>query len=117
MPVALLFYALFAISKIAWLTPTSHDFGEILRGESKTHIFEFRNISDAPLLIDNVRTECGCTSSDWEETPVEAGKIGKITITYDASKAGYFKKKIIVWMKGQKSSEKLWIEGEVSSEK
>ena len=113
MPIALLFYTLLTLSKVAWTTPTTHDFGEIEKGVSKTHIFEFKNISDIPLLIDNVRTECGCTASEWEETPIESGKIGKITVTFDATKSGYFKKKLIVWFHGQRTSEKLWIEGDV----
>ena len=98
---------------MTWTTPTEHDFGSIEKGVPKTHIFEFKNISNTPLLIDNVRTECGCTASEWEETPIETGKIGKITVTYDAHKSGYFRKKLIVWFSGQKTSEKLWIEGEV----
>ena len=100
-------------SKITWTTPTDHDFGEILRGKPVTHIFEFKNISEAPLLIDNVRADCGCTAPDWEEEPVVAGKTGKITVTYDAAKSGYFKKKLTVWIKGQRKPEKLEIEGEV----
>ena len=81
-----------------------------------TYIFEFKNTSNAPLIIDNVRTDCGCTASDWEETPVEAGAQGRITIHFDASKTGYFKKKITVWIKGMKKAEKLSIEGEVTEE-
>ena len=107
------FYVLLTLSKVAWTSPTSHDFGNILRGVPQTHIFEFKNISTAPLIIDNVRTDCGCTATDWEETPVAVGEKGKISITYDAAKTGYFKKKITVWLHGQRSCEKLWIEGEV----
>ena len=109
-------FTLFTDSKIIWTTPTTHDFGEILRGKSVTYIFEFKNTSNAPLIIDNVRTDCGCTASDWEETPVEAGAQGRITIHFDASKTGYFKKKITVWIKGMKKAEKLSIEGEVTEE-
>ena len=105
--------AFLTLSKVEWTSPTSHDFGSILRGASQTHVFEFKNISNAPLLIDNVRTDCGCTATDWEETPVGVGGKGKITITYDANKKGYFRKKITVWLHGQRQSEKLWIEGEV----
>lgn len=100
-------------SKITWTTPKDHDFGEILRGKPATHIFEFKNISATPLLIDNVRAECGCTATDWEEEPIESGKLGKITVTYDAAKSGYFRKKMTVWIKGQRKPEKLEIEGEV----
>ena len=106
-------FALFETSKLSWTTPQSHDFGEILRGSSQTHVFEFKNLSNKPLTIDNVRTDCGCTASDWEEEPVKPNALGKITITFDAAKVGYFQKKITVWIRGQKQAEKLSIEGEV----
>jgi Protein of unknown function (DUF1573) len=60
-----------------------------------------------------VRTDCGCTASDWDEEPVKPNALGKITITFDATKSGYFQKKITVWIRGQKQAEKLSIEGEV----
>ena len=100
-------------SKVTWITPTTYDFGQILRGSTTTHFFEFKNTTDAPLVIDNVRTSCGCTASDWEEEPVKPKTQGKITITFDATKSGFFKKKITVWIRGQKKSETLYIEGEV----
>lgn len=102
--------------KMEWVSPTTHDFGELLRGKEVTHVFEFKNTSDKPLVIDNVRTDCGCTASDWEEEPVPVGQVGRITIRFDASKLGYFKKKITVWVKGVKKPEKLSIEGEVKEE-
>jgi hypothetical protein len=106
-------FTLFDTSKINWMTPQDHDFGEIRRGSTHTHVFEFKNLSDKPLTIDNVRTDCGCTASDWEEEPVKPNALGKITITFDATKVGYFQKKITVWIRGQKQAEKLTIEGEV----
>ncbi len=106
-------FSLLETSKVDWTTPTSHDFGEILRGSAQTHIFEFKNLTDKPLTIDNVRTDCGCTASDWEEEPVKPNAQGKITVIFDATKSGYFQKKITVWIRGQKQAEKLSIEGEV----
>jgi hypothetical protein len=100
-------------SKIEWTSPTSHDFGLIAKGGDAKHIFTFRNRSNAPLIIDNVRTDCSCTASDWDAAPVAPNAIGKITISYDAHKKGYFKKHLTVWIHGQKQAEKLVIEGEV----
>lgn len=99
--------------KLQWTTPQTHDFGNVLRGQVVTYFFEYKNISNEPLVLDNVRTDCGCTASDWEETPTETGKIGKISITFESSKIGYFRKKITVWIRGQRTPEKLSIEGEV----
>jgi Protein of unknown function (DUF1573) len=105
--------SIFFNSNVQWTTPTEHDFGEIERGKSQTYIFIFKNISDKPIVVDNVRTDCGCTASDWENTPILPNATGKISITFDAFKEGYFRKKITVWIHKQKKSETLYIEGEV----
>jgi Protein of unknown function (DUF1573) len=103
----------FAPSKIEWTTPTSHYFGLIAYRVDAKHVFTFRNISNAPLIIDNVRADCSCTASDWDEAPIAPNAVGKITVEYDARKRGFFKKRLTVWLHGQKQSEKLTIQGEV----
>ena len=109
----LLFTLNYAPSKIEWTTSTNHDFGLILRGVVAKHIFTFRNVSNAPLIIDNIRADCSCTASDWDTAPIAPNAIGKITVEYDAKKRGYFKKRLTVWLHGQKQAEKLMIQGEV----
>ena len=104
----------FPPSKIEWTTPTKHDFGLILRGPEAVHIFTFRNNSQEPLIIDNVRTDCSCTTSDWENlAPIQPDSLGKIMVKYNAKKAGYFIKRATVWIHGQKKPEMLTIQGEV----
>ena len=100
-------------SKLFWITPTTHDFGEIAKKQPAKHVLEFKNTSAEPLVIENVRAECGCTASDWEQDPVQPSQAGKITVTYDAAKSGIFYKKLTVWIKGQRKPEKLIVEGEV----
>ncbi len=100
-------------SKIQWTTPTQHDFGEIERGYAAKFVFTFNNLSDKPIVIDNVRTDCSCTTSDWQEAPILPNETGKIAVSYDTKKTGYFHKKLTVWIRGQSKPEKLTIEGEV----
>ena len=100
-------------AQIAWTTPTQHDFGDILRGQEATYIFTFKNISDKLVVIDNIRTDCSCTASDWNSAPILPNETGKITVSYDAKQSGYFRKKLTVWIRGQRKAEKLTIEGEV----
>jgi hypothetical protein len=108
-----MFTTAFPPSKIEWTTPKSHDFGLIVRGVEAKHIFTFRNLSKTSLKIDNIRTDCTCTASDWDIAPVAPDSTGKITVSYDARKKGYFKKRLTVWIHGQKNAEQLIIEGEV----
>ncbi len=94
-----------------WLTPTTHDFGDLTWNVPATYDFKFKNIGDEPLLIDNVRSVCSCTATEWTETPVPPGKEGYIRIVYDARKQGYFNKKVTVFFNHQKKGEKLFLEG------
>ena len=115
--VFLMLTTIFPPSKIEWKTPTKHDFGLILRGPEAVHIFTFRNVSKSPLIIDNVRTDCSCTTSDWENlAPIQPDSLGKIAIKYNAKKAGYFIKRATVWIHGQKKAEMLTIQGEVDEQ-
>jgi len=44
--------------------------------------FEFTNTGDAPLIITNVLSTCGCTVPIKPEAPIMPGKTGKIEIKY-----------------------------------
>lgn len=100
-------------SKVEWLGATSHDFGDVKRHKPVTHDFRFRNISGRPLVVDNVRTSCGCTVPDWDKAAVPPDSTGIISVEYDARDPGYFLKKIKVYFHGQRRAEVLYIEGDV----
>lgn len=63
---------------------TEHDFGTLLQGEVVTYSFHFTNTGNAPLLISNVSTSCGCTVGDFPREPIAPGKDGNIKATYDS---------------------------------
>ncbi len=94
-----------------WTTGVHHDFGDIKQGQPVTFEFLYRNISDEPFIIDNVRTTCGCTAPEWSDLPTEPKGIQVISIVYDARKPGYFYKKIKVFFSSQRKGELLTIEG------
>jgi hypothetical protein len=98
-------------TQVEWLTPTVHEFGDIAFGKTATTVFKFKNTGNEAFVIDNVRTSCDCTASEWEETPIEPGKEGKIKVEFDAKKTGYFKKKLTVYFSGLRQGEKLYVEG------
>lgn len=45
--------------------------------------FEFTNTGNAPLIITNVLSTCGCTVPTKPEAPIMPGKTGKIDIKYN----------------------------------
>lgn len=98
---------------VTWLTETEHDFGELRAGATARFVFKFQNTQAGPIVLETVRTTCGCTAAEWTEAPVEPGQNGEVVIEFDAHKSGAFRKKITVFFDKQRKPELLWIEGEV----
>lgn len=98
---------------VNWLTETEHDFGELRSGATARFTFRFQNAQAGPIVLETVRTTCGCTAAEWTEAPVEPGQTGEVVIEFDANKSGAFRKKITVFFDKQRKPEVLWIEGEV----
>ena len=46
-------------------------------------VFEFTNTGDAPLIITDVKSTCGCTVPTKPKDPVAPGKTGKIEVKYN----------------------------------
>lgn len=98
---------------IEWIAETEYDFGDLEKDKPVEHAFIFKNTSDEPITIENVRTTCGCTAPEWAFEPILPGETGEIRIEYDAHKPRYFRKRILVFFHEQKKSEKLYISGYV----
>lgn len=98
---------------VEWLTPTTHHFGDLPQGKPALHSFVFRNKGPEPFVIDNVRTTCGCTATEWPAAAVAPDSSAAIDIEYSARQRGYFHKKIKVYFQGQRQAEVLAIEGYV----
>jgi hypothetical protein len=60
------------------------DYGTITKkGDSGVRSFEFTNTGDAPLIISNVLSTCGCTIPSYSTEPIMPRKSGKIEIKYN----------------------------------
>ncbi|MFY0652084.1 MAG: DUF1573 domain-containing protein [Cyclobacteriaceae bacterium] len=62
----------------------SHDFGDIEQGDIVKYTFEFENSGDAPLILSNVQTTCGCTTSYWPRDPIAPGEKSKIEAQFNS---------------------------------
>lgn len=109
----LLLYYTFSLAGIHWLTPTDHDFGTVARGESVSHHFVYQNKTDGPIVIDNVRTTCGCTAPDWSSSALAPGATDTLRIVFQGQKKGSFSKQIKVYFSAQRHAERLQITGTV----
>lgn len=60
------------------------DFGTTTKeDDSGLRVFEFTNTGDAPLIIKEVKSTCGCTVPSWPKEPIAPGKSGKIEVKYN----------------------------------
>ncbi|MDV6168754.1 DUF1573 domain-containing protein [Flavobacterium sp. DG1-102-2] len=60
------------------------DYGTTSKGDDNgIRTFEFTNTGDAPLIIKDVKSSCGCTVPSWTKDPVAPGKSGKIEVKYN----------------------------------
>ncbi len=106
-------FTLIGQQSVEWLNDLEFDFGLVEYAESEETKFSFKNISSDTILIDNVRTTCGCTAPDWDLEPIPPGETRDIRIVFDGNKVGYFRKKIKVFFSNQRKGDTLYVEGEV----
>lgn len=93
---------------------TSHEFGKVKEGEKATYTFEFTNTGDAPIIVSNAQPSCGCTTPNWTKEPVQPGKTGTITASFDSNgRPGKFNKTITVTSNATVGSVTLAIGGDV----
>ena len=90
------------------------DYGQIERGSDGVRVFEFTNTGDAPLVISNVKSTCGCTIPKKPEAPIAPGETGQIQVKYDTKRpAGPFRKAVTVLSNAETPTVVLKIKGEL----
>lgn len=62
------------------------DYGRVEKNsDDGIRTFEFTNTGDAPLIITDVQSTCGCTIPTKPKEPIMPGKTGKIEVKYNMS--------------------------------
>lgn len=60
------------------------DYGNVSKeSDNGIRTFEFTNTGDAPLIIKDVKSTCGCTVPTKPKDPILPGKTGKIEVKYN----------------------------------
>jgi hypothetical protein len=60
------------------------DYGTVSKEDDNgVRVFEFTNTGDAPLIIKDVKSTCGCTVPTKPKEPILPGKTGKIEVKYN----------------------------------
>ena len=115
--VLLMSFGAFAQAKIEFKDKDNTiDYGSVYKDtDSGIRTFEFTNTGDAPLIITNVQSTCGCTVPTKPKDPIMPGKMGKIDVKYNMN-PGTIRKTITVESNASNYESgvvKLTIKGEV----
>ncbi|MGC6429704.1 MAG: DUF1573 domain-containing protein [Jejuia sp.] len=89
------------------------DYGTVEQGSNGTRIFKFINKGNAPLVISDVKTSCGCTVPSYSKAAILPGKEGELQVNYNTKKLGSFSKTITVVSNAKEVRKTLKIKGTV----
>ncbi|MEO1032959.1 MAG: DUF1573 domain-containing protein [Bacteroidota bacterium] len=98
------------VAKIEFKT-TVIDYGTIEKGSDGVRTFEFTNTGNAPLVISNVKSTCGCTVPKKPKEPIMPGKTGEIEVKYDTNRVNPIRKTITVFSNAETPTVALKIKG------
>ena len=93
------------------------NYGTITQGSDGTKVFTFTNTGNAPLVISEVKTSCGCTIPSYSKAAILPGKQGELEIKYDTKRLGSFTKTITVISNAKVIKKTLKIKGTVVAAK
>ncbi len=92
------------------------DFGKIAKGTHVEHIFKFTNTGNAPLVITNATSSCGCTVPSYPQNEsIAPGETGEMTVKFDGSGQGQVTKTITVTSNTEKATQNLRIKAFVEA--
>jgi len=66
-------------------TESEFDFGTIDQGTKVEHVFKFTNTGDAPLVIVDAKSSCGCTVPVFPKEPVAPGAEAELLVKFNGS--------------------------------
>tara|TARA_Y100000589_G_C27174889_1_gene638291 strand:- start:1928 stop:2359 length:432 start_codon:yes stop_codon:yes gene_type:complete len=98
------------VAKIEFKT-TVIDYGTIEKGSDGVRTFEFTNTGNAPLVISNVKSTCGCTVPKKPKDPIMPGETGEIEVKYDTKRVNPIRKTITVYSNAETPTVALKIKG------
>jgi hypothetical protein len=62
-----------------------YDFGKVQQGDTVVHTFNFTNKATIALVIEDVKTTCSCTASEYPKNPIKPGESSFIKIAFDST--------------------------------
>lgn len=91
-----------------------HDFGTIEQGAPQETTFKFTNTGNAPLIITDAKSSCGCTVPNPPKDPIAPGESSELVVKFNGSGQNQVTKTITVTANTAKGSEVLRIKAFVN---
>jgi len=92
----------------------THDFGIVNHGDTVAHKFYFVNEGDAPAIISEASSSCGCTVPDYPKKPIKPGQRAYIKAVFATKgKLNTQKKSITIKANTEPNYTTLYLTGEV----
>jgi hypothetical protein len=91
-----------------------HDFGNIIQSTPQETVFKFTNTGNAPLIITNAKSTCGCTVPEKPDGPIAPGDTGELVVKFNGSGKNAVTKVITVTANTAKGTEQLKIKAFVT---
>ncbi|MBK5212994.1 MAG: DUF1573 domain-containing protein [Flavobacteriaceae bacterium] len=90
------------------------DFGTIDQGTPVEHVFKFKNTGEAPLMIVNAKSSCGCTIPEYTKDPVAPGAEGQLLVKFNGSGQNQVSKTVTLTTNTKAGTEALTIKAFVT---
>ncbi|MDE6300276.1 MAG: DUF1573 domain-containing protein [Muribaculaceae bacterium] len=107
--IILILTAIFAViitqAKSLEFPETEFDFGTVAdSAKPVVHEFEFKNVTDEPVVVLSASAQCGCTRPEYPVKPIAPGASATIKVTFvPAGQKGNVNKDVRVRFRGAKA--------------
>lgn len=93
--------------------PVFYEMGKVYAGSSAEFMLNLKNTRQSPVVVNEVRSFCGCTIPDYTAEPVLPGEFSRIKVTFIADHLGIFDKAVRIYLKDKETPVELRLRGEV----
>ena len=95
-------------------TETKKSFDTVKQGEIVTLDYEFTNIGTEPLIIQETKVECSCTTVEFPKQPIAPGQKNKITVKFNTTTVWDLQDRVVkIYSNAKNSPIKIRFKGDV----
>ena len=93
------------------------DFGTIQQNTPQEHVFKFTNTGNAPLVITNASSSCGCTVPEYPRNEsIAPGETREMLVKFDGSGNGQTTKTVNITANTEKGTEQVRIKAFIEAD-